>query len=1012
MDKKQVENNEMEKLEKKIEKFGDLSRDQRLELIRAIGSEGFLGPANFKLDLEWARISFSLLDKIKSSRYGSDSEKESSQKDCESILIMKMNELYNSEFCFLIPEALKSRNWELVTSLNLYNGSITDAKNGKPSYESFDPNLVSVGTRVAFWFMVEKGSASGDALYRISFGDFGSRIDSMSFDEKDHQIIVVFEGDMESLISKKDISKYKKNNLQAKEITKLLKSFDEVSIGDNLFYYDYRCGWINATIVNCFEGGGAYPKRQRSFTLRLSRKARLPLKWSKECQDFFATIGCLSQVTEQEDIELPDFVEVDSFSPALSLHKHVMYSTNANFTMSHQSKVFRELTGCDIPCFAPQSKSNERVLNGNWLGLNKFITSKSTAGVFIRKIFKEQFGETYIDKTVISITSLLDNALHSERDLLLGVLITKFKKISEDKGTDRSAGNYIRNFKICEILFRRVFPAKQAAQLYFSMLKLMVKNPKECEETRCSGVVMFQILEIFRRSKEIGCSELKDLSTVRSLTSRFKDLRLNDILNDDLKETWIKILKGLISVKPVARSILDFDFIISMLMHDYSVKMCPPMIFGDNFNFRQARTNSSKNLLSSMISDLQVGLRVFSNHVTDIKLRYLNYDYLKMLIKQNLKGVEKRNMFEGIKSRGAFSDIVLYTKLLSKNFSNGFEIGVFIPTIIEYLFSFEDTGVFLNENDFWRLGRVIISSEKCFVYYFKMKDLIKCVFKESKPKALQFLYSVDKLIRESSTFKFPAPDTVMSIVSHLFKNSTVADQPNLRENDLEILGKRPSLHANQSRRVIEDKKRYRLIHAPIGNYRIKSCKVLLQSLSKEKSALSTNQILVLKSIKDNTKLYLHPIRAVLKGSDGFFADQTVTPSEHGQYFSVIAVPDILRIYIHTSTALKGSHNDSNSSDNIKSHITQSVDSSKFQIERSSLISSVRGSISLQFGTGSSPTLMAELFLSSDIDAEVPESYLVKSRRNLYLSDKVRQKTLRIRIKGNRETTILLFRLRI
>jgi hypothetical protein len=139
------------------------------------------------------------------------------------------------------------------------------------------------------------------------------------------------------------------------------------------------------------------------------------------------------------------------------------------------------------------------------------------------------------------------------------------------------------------------------------------------------------------------------------------------------------------------------------------------------------------------------------------------------------------------------------------------------------------------------------------------------------------------------------------------------------------------------------------------------------------------------------KLYLQMIRAVLKDSDGFLAYQTITPIGHGQNVSILAGSDISRIYIHTVTASKDSQSDTNQPNDSKSETSSSVDASKFQIERSSLISSVRGSVALEFGAWSFPTLIAELLLSSSIDAEVPESCLVKGNRNLHLSNDVHKK---------------------
>ncbi len=85
--------------------------------------------------------------------------------------------------------------------------------------------------------------------------------------------------------------------------------------------------------------------------------------------------------------------------------------------------------------------------------------------------------------------------------------------------------------------------------------------------------------------------------------------------------------------------------------------------------------------------------------------------------------------------------------------------------------------------------------------------------------------------------------------------------------------------------------------------------------------------------------------------------------------------------------------------------------SDFLIQRSSLLSSVRGRVTLEFGASNLVNAIAELDLRSGVESDVDERCFTRSLRKLNFDESAARRTVRIRRKSNVEMAILIVRLK-
>jgi hypothetical protein len=471
-----------------------------------------------------------------------------------SVLAVVMNELCKKNVDYDIPRDAFYAIYDFAIEYELGKcnpRNLTNAANVLTQTPCYNPDLVVNDTKLAFWFMVEGGSKSTDALYRLSFGEFSNRIDVMSFAEKDSSSFIVFEAGSKYLTRKRQILKYEDHFYKSIDNTMIVKSFSQLSIGNSLYYYDYRFGWTNATLEKIQEVVHEDGKTQTIFSLSLEQRFRQVLEWSDECLEFFDMIDCSSQIIEEEHLDLPTLVDVDSMSPALSLNKHVMYSSTVSFSMSLNSKIFFGLTGEDLPHFVPEEKLSQRLAKGSFNGINKLLHFKKTA---LKILYCDHIYEKYTYPFQM-IVRLLDHFLHLCRSLFLEFLIRESYNLHKDQCC--RYGIYKDHFFWAfEIFLRRIFPASQARGTYDSVVKLIVRNLKRCPEYECSRVAFKLILETFMNSHTVFKRGRQDCNFIRTRVLHNNKPLLTNLYEKDNKTKFTKVLKRLVIVKPHPRAIL------------------------------------------------------------------------------------------------------------------------------------------------------------------------------------------------------------------------------------------------------------------------------------------------------------------------------------------------------------------------------------------------------------------------------------------------------------------------
>jgi hypothetical protein len=293
--------------------------------------------------------------------------------------------------------------------------------------------------------------------------------------------------------------------------------------------------------------------------------------------------------------------------------------------------------------------------------------------------------------------------------------------------------------------------------------------------------------------------------------------------------------------------------------------------------------------------------------------------------------------------------------------------------------------------------------------YFELKGLLKCVLNAQRTSPCQFLACLDNLIAGINIFKSPPPGSIASKYAHLFNRFPFSRS--MAEQELEIV-----LNCNRSSpREDNFSKNFTnsssITFEQFGINSTRNFKNSLRMLLQDESTLSPDQVFFLTSINEETLLFVSSIRSALKDSDEFFTDQKLTPLPDERNISVLTGPDISSLCIHADTFLNGNQIDSKQQSSGNSKFTKSDGASKFKIETSSLVSTVRGNIALEFGSGNSISLLAELLLCSGIDADVPECCVARSLKTLHLNDKPPLKTLRFRNRGSSGTIALIIRLK-
>jgi hypothetical protein len=986
MSKRRIQS-KIKTLENEIEGFFGLSEDGRWKVLATLRHE----IPSFSLELEsqllYIRLTFELITKVGYFKCVFDANNYHYQRECEIILSERMNEVYKKEGYSEILGNFVRKYHHLATNERdrRIKAKIENTYRESSKLQISLSEILVNGANVSFWFMVEPGKNTPEELFRLSFGDFNSRIDRVCFENKSPSIIVISDGRQRSQLQRHRISKFKEVNFKNIRSTKIEMPFSELFEGDKLYYYDYRCGWIDATVEQCHENLDHLGNKQRGYVLRISMRVRPPFKWSDECQNFFETIACSSQIEEQKDFEIPSFVTVDSRSPALSLSKHVTYSSNSSFGMSHILKIFYGLTGEDLPLLGDEEKSRQKLHNGTSYRINRFIYSKKSASVFITQILKEQLSAAYHHQTFEIICGLLENALQSEKDSILKFSLVRLFSLHKDECCNLEISEYMNEFLALEVLFRRVFPVKQAVYIFFSAMKVIIKNMKACGKLTCSVTAMQMILKLSSNSKKIVNPRNQEcFATTPRLFSLKKwslDSKLDDTSFNISMENLIELMKTIRG----SDNFFELEFVLRTFVRCCNFDRKQKMVQGQPNFFSDIQTKHWSILLTMMKSYFDFGLKVFTQRVIPEKLGNLNLSFLDFIINKKWQGSEKRKLFEGFKRTGAFSETVLLLESLSEERTSSNTMTSMVEAILGFIFSFEDMGAFLDENDFCKIGSKVITSKKYLLFFFRMKGLIGSVFEDRRHRARKLLLELNKKIVTSKEFENPQPGSILWRCRCLFNIPPEINQSVEESLNVIICNRGPEpFESLESLKIAQDLDDSQF--DPLAMILTSNAHEFIKRLNEMRSTLNYWKSFVLNSRNKDKKVCIEPFRVVLKDSEGFFDNQTVFPFPHGQNVAVYGGSSISRILLNTAEGYN-------------------------LIKKSSLISFVKGKVVFEFDRSSLITLMVEFAVKMNTEAGVDALGLIKNQRSLCIHRKRRQKTIRLQIKKACCTTILLIKLK-
>jgi hypothetical protein len=400
-----------------------------------------------------------------------------------------------------------------------------------------------------------------------------------------------------------------------------------------------------------------------------------------------------------------------------------------------------------------------------------------------------------------------------------------------------------------------------------------------------------------------------------------------------------------------------------------------------------------------MISDLGVGLKIFAQQTNFDKMGTLNSSYLHFLLNIKPSGGEKLRQFEEFKSAGTFKKMILIANMMNNN-SNCDKTYHVQRNVFDILSSFEGMGTFLCADDFRNFVGAIIYSEFVHWEYVSVKGLAKCVFTNERAKALQFLDQLNHAIAKkivSENFFLQSHDLVLK---NLFKDSVATESAAENESeDIETImfpGRLPNSEAimirNSTRRAIKRLKMFKQ----------KKFRVHFNFLKNQTSSLGEDELFLPMSIKEDPKIDFIPMIFISEYMSLFFSDTTVKAIQQEKNSSYIGGSKLTKISI-----CKGNRLFFEKMKNYEHKKASPNPKGSFIIERSGLVSGVKGTIDLDFEAGNLGTLRTELFLILINEPGMSQDFHCRLSQALEFKDGARRKTVRIQKKGDSRLMIVM-----